>query len=68
MSEPLDQRLSRQRRRIRQVVRLYGLSWMIAAVFGSAMIVGMIDWAVYLDASAGVLILGLAFLRAARWH
>jgi hypothetical protein len=67
MSEPLDQRLSRLRRRIRQVVWLYGLSWLIAVVFGSAMLVGMIDWAIHLDDSGVRLILGLTILTAGGW-
>jgi hypothetical protein len=67
MSEPLDQRLSRLRRRIRQVVWLYGLSWLIAVVFGAAMFVGMTDWAIHLDDSGVRLILGLTILTTAGW-
>ena len=62
MSESLHNRLRRVRRHIRRVLWLYGLSWVIAVVFGAALLAGMLDWAVHLDDPGMRVLLGLLIL------
>ena len=67
MSESLHHRLQRVRRHIRRVLWLYGLSWVIAVVFGAALLVGMLDWAVHLDDTGVRVVLGLLILIGGGW-
>lgn len=64
MTEPLENRLLQLRRRVRQVVWLYGLSGVVVVVFGAALFVGLLDWAFHLDDPGVRLILGVTILAA----
>ncbi len=46
---------------------LYGLSWLVAVVFGATLLEGVLDWSLRLEDAGVRLILGLGILSAAGW-
>jgi hypothetical protein len=63
----LDSRLVRIRSRIRQVLWLQGVSWLVAVVLGGTLIVGLLDWSLHFDDPVVRLIFGLGILGAGVW-
>jgi hypothetical protein len=63
----LDHRLTDVRRRVRQVLLTYGLSWLAAALVGSLLVVCLADWLVHFDDPVVRLIFGLGILAATAW-
>ncbi len=67
MPESLQARLTELRHRLRQMTWLYGLSWLVAVVFGATLLAGLLDWSVRLEDAGVRLILGLGIVAAASW-
>ena len=67
MPEHLETRLRDLRQRLRQMTWLYGLSWLVAVVFGATLAVGLLDWSLRLEDAGVRLILGLGILASATW-
>jgi len=44
MSHPLEYRIATLRRRVRRLVTLHGLSWIIAAVLSTVIVLGLVDY------------------------
>ena len=59
---PLQERLAELRAKVRQLLWVYGLSWLIAVLLGALLIVGCVDWLLHLDDAGVRLILGIAIL------
>lgn len=62
---PLQERLAELRAKVRQLLWLYGLSWLVAVLLGALLVVGCIDWFLHLDDAGVRLILGLGILGGA---
>lgn len=67
MPDTLFERLERLRRRLVQLVSLYGASWVVAVVFAATLAAGTLDWLVHLDDPGIRLILGMAILATGGW-
>ncbi|HVW03335.1 MAG TPA: DUF4175 family protein, partial [Planctomycetaceae bacterium] len=67
MSHPLQSRLAQIRRRVRQMLLVYGCSWLVAVVLGAVLVVGTADWLVHFDDPGVRLILGLCILCGGAW-
>ncbi len=67
MTNPLESRLTRIRIRIRQVLWLYGVSWILAVVLGATLVAGFFDWLLHFNDSGVRLVLGLSILMAGGW-
>ncbi len=61
---PLQERLAELRAKVRQLLWLYGMSWLTAVLLGALLIVGCTDWWLHLDDAGVRLILGLGILGA----
>lgn len=61
---PLHERLAELRAKVRQLLWMYGVSWLVAVLLGALLIVGWIDWWLHLDDAGVRLILGLGILGA----
>ncbi|MDB5334898.1 MAG: hypothetical protein JWN70_517 [Planctomycetaceae bacterium] len=59
---PLQERLAELRAKVRQLLWLYGLSWLVAVLLGALLVVGCVDWLLHLDDAGVRLILGLGIL------
>ena len=59
---PLQERLAELRAKVRQLLWLYGLSWLTAVLLGTLLLVGWTDWLLHLDDAGVRLILGLSIL------
>jgi len=44
MSHPLEQKIATLRTRVRRLVTLHGLSWVVAAVLGATLLLGLVDY------------------------
>lgn len=64
---PLQERLAELRAKVRQLLWVYGLSWLIAVLLGTLLIVGCTDWLLHLDDAGVRLILGLGILGGASY-
>lgn len=62
---PLQERLAELRAKVRQLLWLYGLSWLVAVLLGALLVVGCVDWFLHLDDAGVRLILGLGILGGA---
>ena len=62
---PLQERLTELRAKVRQLLWLYGLSWLVAVVLGALLVVGCTDWFLHLDDAGVRLILGLGIFSGA---
>lgn len=62
---PLQERLAELRAKVRQLLWLYGLSWLVAVLLGALLVVGCVDWLLHLDDAGVRLILGLGILGGA---
>ena len=67
MAETLFDRLRQLRQRARQLLSLYGVSWIVAVVLSATLVVGLTDWLVHLDDPGVRLILASAILAAGGW-
>jgi len=67
MPEHLLARISDLRQRIRRVLWVYGLSWVLVVVLGAAACVGLIDWLLHLNDAGIRLILALSILSGGAW-
>ncbi|MEX0718591.1 MAG: hypothetical protein WD066_18505 [Planctomycetaceae bacterium] len=67
MFDSLIDRLNSARRRTRLVLLLHGASWIVAVVFGAALLVGLLDWRWHLDDPGVRFLLGLSILAAGGW-
>ncbi len=67
MATSLNNQLDQIRGRVRRVLWIYGLSWLVAVVFTVVLAVGIADWLIHLDDSGVRLILGLGILGTAGW-
>ncbi len=72
MNTPLEDRLQELRRRIRRLLLLNGLAWLVTVLVGSMAIVGIMDWLLHFDDPGVRLILSLAVVAgtayvAYRW-
>jgi len=67
MPEQLKKRIGAIRRRVRLVVWLYGLSWVITVLFLATLCIGTLDWWIHFDDGGVRLIFGLSTLAAAGW-
>ncbi len=67
MPETLRDRLAYLRHRLKQMTWLYGLSWLVAVVFGATLMAGLLDWSLRLEDAGVRLILGLGILAAGGW-
>jgi hypothetical protein len=66
MSTSLLERLHQTRRRLRRVLVLHGVSWLVAAVIGAVTLAALVDWALHV--SGGLRLLFLAAVAAvAAW-
>lgn len=61
---PLQERLAELRAKVRQLLWVYGMSWLTAVLLGTLLIVGTTDWWLHLDDAGVRLILGLGILGA----
>ena len=59
---PLQERLAELRAKVRQLLWVYGLSWLVAVLLGALLLVGCTDWFLHLDDAGVRLILGLGIL------
>jgi hypothetical protein len=59
---PLQERLAELRAKVRQLLWLHGVSWLIAVLLGTLLIVGCCDWMLHLDDAGVRLILGLSIV------
>lgn len=67
MDNQLQQQLQRIRRRVRQVLWLYGLSWVVAVLLGATVSTALLDWWIHLDDGGIRLIFGLSILVGSGW-
>ncbi|MBW3541670.1 MAG: hypothetical protein KY476_15485, partial [Planctomycetes bacterium] len=67
MPPTLPDQLRRIKSRVRQLLCLYGASWLVVVVFGATLAVGFLDWLVHLDDPGVRLILGLTILGGGLW-
>ena len=67
MATSLDNQLNQVRTRVRRVLWIHGLSWLIAVVFSVVLVVGIADWLIHLDDSGVRLILSLGILVTGGW-
>ena len=63
----LLERLHRLRRRIRQIVVLYGVSWITTVGLSLLLVIGWTDWRFHLDDSGTRLLLGLTITGLTGW-
>ena len=63
----LRQQLLQLRKRVRQLLALYGVSWLVAVVFGGVFLAGFLDWLIQIDDPGIRLILGCLVLTASAW-
>ena len=63
----LRQQLLQLRRRIRQLLALYGVSWLVAVVFGGVFLAGFLDWLIRIDDPGIRFIFGCSILTGAAW-
>ncbi len=66
-NDNLRQQLLQLRRRIRQLLALYGVSWLVAVVFGGVFLAGFLDWLIRIDDPGIRLIFGCSILIGAAW-
>lgn len=59
---PLQERLAELRARVRQLLWLYGVSWLTVVLLGALLLVGLLDWWLHLDDAGVRLILALGIL------
>ncbi|MGH7200719.1 MAG: hypothetical protein ACREJB_08955, partial [Planctomycetaceae bacterium] len=62
MNDLLQSRLARLRSRVRQLLCLYGLSWIVAVVLSATLAAGVLDWLFHFDDPNVRLVLGLGIL------
>lgn len=67
MLETLLARITELRHRVRRVLWLYGLSWVLAVLLGAVTLAGLLDWLLHLDDGGVRLLLGLAILAGSGW-
>lgn len=61
-ADNLRVQLQQVRQRIRKLLGLYGLSWLVAVLFGGMLLIGTVDWLVHIDDPGIRLLLGLGLL------
>ena len=67
MSHPLEQKLARVRGRLRRLVVVYGLSWLVGGVLVAMLVLGLADYVIRIE-DRGLRVLGtLAVLTTAGW-
>lgn len=67
MSDSLQSRLSGIRSRVRRLLWVYGLSWLLTVLLGGVFVAGLLDWWLHLDDTGVRVVLGLAVLAGAAW-
>ncbi len=63
----IDNRLTDVRRRMRQVLVTYGVSWLAAVFVGSVLVACLADWLIHFDDPVVRLIFGVAIFGGAAW-
>src|SRR5438270_159349 len=66
MRNPLEARISALRGRVRRLLALHGLSWVVAAVLLAVVACGLTDWAIHLAREVRLVLL-LGVLGMAGW-
>jgi hypothetical protein len=63
----LEQRLLKIRRRIRRLLVVHGMSWIVAVGLGALLLAGLVDWFWHLDDPGTRLLLGVGILGLTGW-
>ncbi|WP_166824264.1 hypothetical protein [Thalassoroseus pseudoceratinae] len=66
-NQDLRQQLLQLRKRVRQLLALYGVSWLVAVVFGGLFLAGFLDWLIRIDDPGIRLIFGCSILIGSAW-
>lgn len=67
MPDTLQSRLMYLRNRLRQMTWLYGLSWLVAVVFGATLVAGLLDWSLRIEDAGLRFLFGLGIVVSGGW-
>lgn len=67
MPETLQSRLLYLRNRLRQMTWLYGLSWLVAVVFGATLVAGLLDFSLRIEDAGLRFLFALAIVLSGGW-